>query len=309
MVDLEWFRSFVAVYRSGTVSAAARVRFLTQPAVSQHILALEAKAGHPLFLRTPRRMVPTEPGKALYSEVAQAVDRLGQALRGTKLQEPSEDRVFRIGSPVEYFVERVMDRLFGLQFRYWVGFGHARDLLEKLDRGDLDMVIATQRLSTSGIEYSKLADERFILVGPPGKSPRGGPGRGNLSQAEKWLAAQEWISYGTELPIIRRFWQECFGRRPDIRPVLVIPNLHAILRAVELGIGISLLPDYLCRAALKAKSARVLWEPPQRVVNEIWLAFRKTDRHDAEARRLRDRLTSTPEQTPPARSSFSSGDA
>jgi len=66
MVDFEWYRSFIAVYRSGTVTGAAKARLLTQPAISQHIAALESASGHALFQRTPRKMIPTEHGKVLY---------------------------------------------------------------------------------------------------------------------------------------------------------------------------------------------------------------------------------------------------
>jgi DNA-binding transcriptional LysR family regulator len=59
MVNLEWYRSFVQVYRVGTVSKAAESLHLTQPAVSQHVAGLEATLGTPLFQRMPRRMVPT----------------------------------------------------------------------------------------------------------------------------------------------------------------------------------------------------------------------------------------------------------
>jgi DNA-binding transcriptional LysR family regulator len=45
MVNLEWYRSFVQVYRVGTVSKAAEMLHLTQPAVSQHIAAFEQFLG------------------------------------------------------------------------------------------------------------------------------------------------------------------------------------------------------------------------------------------------------------------------
>ena len=45
MVNLEWYRSFIAVIRAGTVSGAAQSLHLTQPAVSQHIAALESALG------------------------------------------------------------------------------------------------------------------------------------------------------------------------------------------------------------------------------------------------------------------------
>lgn len=57
MVNLEWYRSFVEVYRVGTTSGAVEILHLTQPAVSQHIAALESALGVVLFQRMPRRML------------------------------------------------------------------------------------------------------------------------------------------------------------------------------------------------------------------------------------------------------------
>lgn len=84
MIDFEWYRSFLAIYRIGTVTGAAEERGLTQPAVTQHLAALEAAVGAPLFARAGRRMLPTERGKALYTQTAQAVETLelcAQAIR------------------------------------------------------------------------------------------------------------------------------------------------------------------------------------------------------------------------------------
>ncbi|MFP3490175.1 LysR family transcriptional regulator, partial [Staphylococcus sp. SIMBA_130] len=59
MIDFEWYRSFISIYKHGSVSAAAKARFLTQPAMSPHLSALEAEVGEPLFTRAPRKMIPT----------------------------------------------------------------------------------------------------------------------------------------------------------------------------------------------------------------------------------------------------------
>jgi DNA-binding transcriptional LysR family regulator len=56
---------FRDVVRAGSISAAARARGWTQPAVSQHLGRLERDAGTPLLLRGPSGVSPTEAGAAL----------------------------------------------------------------------------------------------------------------------------------------------------------------------------------------------------------------------------------------------------
>nr|BBH92418.1 LysR family transcriptional regulator [Thermogemmatispora argillosa] len=295
MVDLEWYRSFIAIYRAGTVSGAARALLLTQPAVTQHLAALEAAVGEPLFLRAPRRMIPTARGKELYNQIVQAIETLEQVSQtlGAGQQRPP---LLRCGAPREYFQEQLLTRLLSLPYRLWLQFGETADLINDLEHGRLEAVIATQQLASRDLEFLHLDDERFVLVGPASLAVPAplveAAARGERTPLEEWLTSQRWISYGPELPIIRRFWLQCFERRPSFQAALVLPDLHAIKRAVEQGYGISVLPDYLCRRSLEAGQLRLLWEPPQPVANELWLAYRRIDRNDARIRALKRGLLS-----------------
>jgi DNA-binding transcriptional LysR family regulator len=240
-------------------------------------------------------MIPTERGKELYSQVVQALEKLEQVSQNLRSADTSQLPLLRLGSPLEYFHEMVLPRLANAPLRWWVQFGVTQSLVEELAHDKLDLVIATQRILMSEIEYSVLEEERYLLVGareivPPAineESPEA------LTQLERWLAAQRWISYGAELPIIRRFWQQHFNLRPDIQPVLVIPNLHAIEKAVEQGYGLSVLPEYLCRAAIDAGRLHVVWRPSEPTVNELWLAYRKIDRHNVEIKQALQILRAT----------------
>ena len=54
------YRTFAAVLREGSLSAAARVLGLTQPSVARHVEALEQAVGGTLFLRSQRGLSPTD---------------------------------------------------------------------------------------------------------------------------------------------------------------------------------------------------------------------------------------------------------
>lgn len=70
---------FREVVRAGSISAGARRLGWTQPAVSQHLAALERAAGMPLLLRGPRGVEPTEPGRALMAHADAVAARLADA--------------------------------------------------------------------------------------------------------------------------------------------------------------------------------------------------------------------------------------
>ena len=63
MVNLEWYRTFKAVYKTGTLTSAAEELFISQPGVSLHLSSLENYVGYKLFDRTGRKMVPPKKEK------------------------------------------------------------------------------------------------------------------------------------------------------------------------------------------------------------------------------------------------------
>lgn len=287
MADFEWFRSFVAIYRLGSVSAAAASRYMTQPALSQHLAALEAEVGEPLFRRTPRRMVPTERAKLLYAQIAPAVDRLERVDDAFKL--PGRAPVLRLGGPHEFMHERIIPELPDLPYRLILTFGETRPLLKLLQDGELDLLVATQHVATAGLVFSRLAVETFLPVGVRPLDVPPGAGHHAIRAA---LEKERWISYGSDLPMIRRYWMQAFGVRCAILPDFVVPDLRIIKTMVLRGLGVSVLPDYLVREELEAGRLRVLHEPDAPAVNELWLVRRSADSSDERLRAFADALAS-----------------
>jgi DNA-binding transcriptional LysR family regulator len=83
---LKHIEAFNAVMLTGTVSAAAKLLHVTQPAVTQTLQHAELQLGFKLFTRQRNRLVPTVEAQALYPEVQrlmsqlEAVRRLAEAL-------------------------------------------------------------------------------------------------------------------------------------------------------------------------------------------------------------------------------------
>ncbi|MBM3275155.1 MAG: LysR family transcriptional regulator, partial [Candidatus Sericytochromatia bacterium] len=76
MPTLDSWRAFLAIYRAGSVSRAAEILGITQPAVSQQLKALERELGQTLFIRQARGVVATSEAHALARETAPHLDAL-----------------------------------------------------------------------------------------------------------------------------------------------------------------------------------------------------------------------------------------
>jgi DNA-binding transcriptional LysR family regulator len=88
-VDLNLFRVFDAVYRSGSITRAAGLLRLTQPAVSNALTRLRAHFDDPLFVREGRRVVPTPFARGLADDVSRALASLGDAVRRGRAFDPA----------------------------------------------------------------------------------------------------------------------------------------------------------------------------------------------------------------------------
>ncbi|PYI50314.1 LysR family transcriptional regulator [Paenibacillus flagellatus] len=274
MADFEWYRSFVSIYKHNSVSEAAKSRMMTQPAMSQHLASLEAEVGEPLFLRMSRKLVPTERGKQLYSHVAPLIESLEETTMSLKAASLPNLRMIKIGAAHEYYQERIVPLLPLFQTCTVSYFGTADQLLDLLKEEKADLVITSKKYMAPGIEYEKLCDEQFVVVAP--ESVRA-PETDSLKDREQWLCGQTWISYGLDLPIIRRFWREHFKKRPLIKPVHILPNLHMILKAIRSGAGISLLPTYMLGETAGGPANVVYGDMSVR--NELYFAYKLKHKH------------------------------
>src|SRR5215467_11173594 len=96
-MDLARLRVFQAVAEHGSFSRAARSLYLSQPAVSQHIQALEAELGVPLFERLGRRIALTEAGVSLADYVPQITGLVSAAEAAAREAGGGASRTLRLG--------------------------------------------------------------------------------------------------------------------------------------------------------------------------------------------------------------------
>ncbi|NJL79449.1 MAG: GNAT family N-acetyltransferase [Richelia sp. RM2_1_2] len=217
-------------------------------------------------------------------------------------------QILRIGTPQEFFAQMVLERLpISEKWLYRVYFGLTENAIAQLLEGGLDAVIATQKIARTDLEYQLIHEESFWLVGSPQLNI---PNTANIQQLEEDLRSPSGsygaslIAYGEELPIIRRFWRVVFGKRLDLVPRIVLPDLRLIHDAIALGYGFSVLPDYLCIDTINSGKLQVLLKPNRAVTNQIWLAYRKSERESGAVRLLLDAFQTLKQIAAPDRESF-----
>lgn len=277
MLNFEWYRTFKAIYQSGTLTGAAQELLISQPNVSQHLSSLEAYIGKQLFERQPRKMVPTAYGKLFYTQIIASVEKLELVETDFRhIAISKEIAMTCLGAPREFFEAVIAERLCKTEVNLHVEFGLTKDLMKKLVKGDLFFVVATQKQDEPNIVYEPCFNESFLLVGSPGMEITPFTTyikEGALDKAEEWLCDQHWFAYNSDLMIIRRYWLNNFGKRPPIKPHFIIPDFDSILKAIQHGNGITVVSDYLVKENYQLQE---LWPGNNSTVNTLYLAYDKT---------------------------------
>lgn len=285
MVNLEWYRTFKAVYKTGTLTSAAEVLFISQPGVSLHLSSLENYVGYKLFDRTGRKMVPTEKGKVLYNFIIEALTKLEEAEKNFQRSTEKNTPTISVGMCFETFQITLEQYISTLPFNVIIQFGDYPEMVENLEKGILDLIITPQMVVKNAIEYQAFSSETIVLVGGSEIDDlefNSVAKNENLEEIELWLKQQKWYGTTGDMEHLRRFWQLNFNKHPDFRPNYIVPNLNSIVRCLSSGKGLAVVPDFLCRKEIDNGTIKLIWEGKTPLKNTLYFATRKKTMYEEE---------------------------
>lgn len=271
-MKLEQLRSFEAVARLGGFTRAAEELFLAQPSLSRQIAALEADLGTALFRRAPAGVTLTAAGEVLLP-VARRMLGDARAAREQldELAGLRRGRV-RLGAPPTLCVSLVADVLAAYRPAHpgidlHITEGGSRDLVAALDEGALDLALVVTRgpqAAAPATELIPLLSEELVVISSVGA------GEGERSGEELTLAR------------LATMPQVAFSRSYDLRvatdaafaaagltPAVAVEGaeMDAVLRFVERGIGVAVVPAMVVIDRPGLRSRRLVRPQLTRTVN------------------------------------------
>jgi len=137
-------RCFITVAREGTVSRAASLLHLTQPAVSLQLKGLEESTGLQLFNRTPGGFTLTEAGAALLPLAHKAVSAALEFLSAASALKQSQRSMLRVGTILDPEFTRLGPFVRSLaasshKTEIFLRHGMSDDVLTQIGKGELDV--------------------------------------------------------------------------------------------------------------------------------------------------------------------------
>lgn len=289
MVNLEWFRTFKAIYETGTLTGAAESLYISQPGVSLHLSSLEAHVGFKLFDRTSRKMIATERAKILYNFINESLVKLIEAENHFHASVEKEKPTISVGMCFETFQFTLESHLPTLDFNVIIKFGDYPEMLRDLDSGILDLIITPQKGEYKTINYKPFFKEKIVIIGGNktdneafDKLLKGK----NKIEILAFLKQQTWYGTTADMEHLRRFWHQNFGHRPDFKPNYIVPNMSSIIRCLSSGKGIAVMPDFLSKKELDAGNIKIIWDGFSPIENTLYFGTRKNNIHEKEINQI-----------------------
>lgn len=283
-VKLDQLRSFETVARVGHFTRAAEELFLAQPSLSRQIATLEADLGAELFRRGPTGVTLTAAGEVLLPiarrmlgdarAAREQMDELAGLRRGH----------VRLGAPPTLCVSLVTDVLAAFRAAHpavdlHITEGGSRFLVDALNESALDLALVVTRgaePSVPGTELIPLLSEELVVVSAAG-SPLPGQGQAKDTRDEDGPTPTE-----LTLTELARIPQVAFNRSYELRvatdaafsaaglsPAIAVEGaeMDAVLRFVERGLGVSVVPAMVVIDRPGLRSTRLLSPQLTRTVN------------------------------------------
>jgi len=247
---------FVQIADAGSINRAAAILGLAQPALSQQLAVLERELKVQLLERSPTGVTLTDAGRRLYARAQIILRQVG------RLRADLAEAAVEVSGLVTVGLPPSLGLCIGLplleaalrdhpKLRLQIVEDGTTSLTQQLQRGLVDMAILPVRTWDPEIESEPLLQEALKLITasawPPAPTDTAG------------LAALPWIVTGSP-NAIRAHLNTLFAladQEPNI--VAEINSLPLVIRAVERGLGVTLLPlaavaDALAKGSVRASA-------------------------------------------------------
>jgi len=257
-MDILRLRSFVMVARLGHLTRAAERLFLTQPAVTAHIKAIEQELGISLFARSPGKIVLTRHGELLLPE-AEHVLAVFEGFAGKAKQIKGEvTGNVQVATVDDSDFLRLGELLYGLRtslplLQFKTRLVLADDVVDGIMNDSFDAGFHIGNIDHPDLGLLPLRTVSYCVAGPASYGER-------LARAGwKEVAELPWVA-APERSHVARFQRVLFAQHGvRANEVVECDQISAMLDLVRSGLGMGLLREDVALSAVE-KGEVVRWQ-------------------------------------------------
>lgn len=155
-LDFNLIKTFVTVYENKSILLASKILYISQPAITNSIKRLEKFLDGPLFIRTPKGVIPTVEANNFFLACKSAIANIDKGVDSFTSFKNLDIGTISIGSSSTIIRKLILPFIIGFNKKYpniKIKITDADNLIliEQLKRGELDLVILNSPFETSNM--------------------------------------------------------------------------------------------------------------------------------------------------------------
>lgn len=250
-MNIETLRIFCDVVQHQSFSRGAAANSVSQSAATQSVHRMEKHFGVPLVDRTKRPFVLTPEGEVCYEgfkQVLEMYDAVEVKTRSLRMEITGLVRVAAIYSVGLHDLSRCMQEFMRAYPKAKVRLEYLRPnkVYEAVLTGNVDLGIVSYPTPSPDLSTQPLRTERMVLVCHPEH-----PLARRKAVTAEHLRGEDFIAFDRDLIIRKEIDRHLRQRSVDINVVMEFDNIETIKQAVEIGAGVSILPEPTVRQETK----------------------------------------------------------
>jgi len=258
-LNFNQLKAFYYSVKCGSLSAAAEALYITQPAVTKQIQQLHATYGIKLLNRFGKKMVLTDAGEVLYdfaSKIFEAEIQAEEILRDFQQRKSGRIRIHASESFGAYylpFMVNLFRKKYPTPIQISVNIFPNPVVIENTAKLETDLGFVSYPLEHKKLLVREVLEDRLVLIAPPFH-----PLSRKKVLQPRHLEGQPIIMHekgsGTR-DIIDAFLR---NNNLSVSISLELSNNEAIKRAVEQGMGLSLISEHVVREEIHGKKLKAI---------------------------------------------------
>jgi len=171
-MDIEIFKLFCSAVEEGSISAAAKKNYLSQPAATKKIRQLEEHYSTLLFERENNTLLLTLPGEKLYQYAKTITQEYNQSIEEMEAIRKGRTQTLKIGSTYtlgEYILPEIMSEFLKLNPNLHINLsiGNTPAVLKDLKEKDIDIAFIEGDIQNLEVNKKVIATDDIILITAP----------------------------------------------------------------------------------------------------------------------------------------------
>jgi DNA-binding transcriptional LysR family regulator len=242
-MHLETLKVFCDIIESGSFSYAASQNFVTQSAVSQQVRSLEEKYGCRLVERGRTGVKATAAGRTLYNvskDIVRLFLELDTTLREAGSVVSGSIRVGTVYSVGLHEIPPYLTQFLRLYPAVTVHLEYLRSnrIYDELMNGRIDLGVLAYPVKRAQITTIPFRSDQMVLIVPTNHRKLAARSSINFSELEN----ESFIGYERDIPTRKATDRVLRAHGVKPRYVMEFDNIETIKRAVEIGLGVAIVP-------------------------------------------------------------------